>query len=40
MEVTEPGIIKDVNPLHRKKARSPMEVTVSGIVTDVNPLHP
>jgi hypothetical protein len=39
MEVTEYGIIIDVNTLHPLKEQSPMEVTDSGIVIDVNPLQ-
>jgi hypothetical protein len=33
-------MVTEVNPLHRKKAISPMEVTELGMVTEVNPLHP
>jgi len=40
MEVAEPGMVTEVNPLHFSKARSPMKVTESGMVTEVNPLHP
>ncbi len=37
MLVTELGIVNDVNPLHIKKAYSPMLSTELGIVNDVNP---
>ena len=40
MEVTESGMVTEVNPLHREKVASPMDVTESGMVTEVNPLHP
>ena len=40
MEVTDSGIVIDVNPLHPVNALSPMEITEFGIVIDVNLLHP
>ena len=39
MEVTESGIVIDVNLPHESNALFPMEVTDSGIVIDVNPVH-
>ena len=39
MEVTEAGIVTDVNSQHPEKAPNPMKVIESGIVTDVNPTH-
>jgi hypothetical protein len=39
MDVTEDGIVTDVNPLHSSNALFLIDVTEDGIVTDVNPLH-
>ena len=37
IEVTEFGIVTEVNPLQSSKALMPIEVTEFGIVTEVNP---
>ena len=39
MEVTEFGMVTEVNPIQPSKADPPMEVTELGMVTEVNPLH-
>ncbi len=39
MEVTEEGIVTEVNPLQPRKDRFPMEVTEEGIVIDVKPMQ-
>jgi len=39
MEVTELGMVIDVNRLQSENALSPMEVTELGMLIDVNPLQ-
>jgi hypothetical protein len=39
MEVTEEGIVTEVNPVQSLKADNPIVITDGGIITDVNPVQ-
>lgn len=39
IDITEEGIVSEVNPLHLLKASLPIDVIEEGIITDINPLH-